>query len=173
MGWDKLREQTFERQKKMGVIPVDSKISPRPKEIRGGIASRRGSKNFLPPDGDVRGLCGNSPIIRSDAWLIILNRSANSITQSSSTSQATTARVLKAEISARPTRRVLSTANLVPSSSQCALRRVGRPEHLPPFRDGLGLGGQYALSGVKQVAGHWRIARWHGGFVAERHPGQG
>lgn len=35
MGWDKLREQTFERQKKMGVIPVDSKISPRPKEIRG------------------------------------------------------------------------------------------------------------------------------------------
>ena len=33
-GWDKLREQTFERQKKMGIIPADSKISPRPKEIR-------------------------------------------------------------------------------------------------------------------------------------------
>lgn len=33
MGWDKLREQTFERQKKMGIIPADSKISPRPKEI--------------------------------------------------------------------------------------------------------------------------------------------
>lgn len=33
MGWDKLREQTFERQKKMGIIPADSRISPRPKEI--------------------------------------------------------------------------------------------------------------------------------------------
>jgi arylsulfatase len=33
MGWDKLREQTFERQKKMGIIPADSKLSPRPKEI--------------------------------------------------------------------------------------------------------------------------------------------
>lgn len=33
MGWDKLREETFERQKKLGIIPADSKISPRPKEI--------------------------------------------------------------------------------------------------------------------------------------------
>lgn len=33
MGWDKLREQTFERQKRIGVIPADSRISPRPKEI--------------------------------------------------------------------------------------------------------------------------------------------
>lgn len=33
MGWDTLREQTFERQKRMGIIPADSKISPRPKEI--------------------------------------------------------------------------------------------------------------------------------------------
>jgi arylsulfatase A-like enzyme len=33
MGWDKLRLQTFERQKKMGIIPANSKLSPRPKEI--------------------------------------------------------------------------------------------------------------------------------------------
>ena len=32
-GWDKLREETFERQKKMGVIPADAKLTPRPKEI--------------------------------------------------------------------------------------------------------------------------------------------
>ena len=32
-GWDKLREQTFERQKKLGVIPPDSKLTPRHKEI--------------------------------------------------------------------------------------------------------------------------------------------
>ncbi len=32
-GWDKLREETFERQKKMGIIPADAKLTPRPKEL--------------------------------------------------------------------------------------------------------------------------------------------
>jgi arylsulfatase len=32
-GWDKLREETFERQKKLGVIPATAKLTPRPKEI--------------------------------------------------------------------------------------------------------------------------------------------
>ena len=33
MGWDELRKQTFEQQKRMGIIPAGSKISPRPAEI--------------------------------------------------------------------------------------------------------------------------------------------
>jgi arylsulfatase A-like enzyme len=32
-GWDKLREETFARQKTLGVIPADAKLTPRPKEI--------------------------------------------------------------------------------------------------------------------------------------------
>jgi arylsulfatase len=32
-GWDKQREITFEKQKKLGVIPKDTKLTPRPKEI--------------------------------------------------------------------------------------------------------------------------------------------
>jgi arylsulfatase len=32
-GWDKLREETFARQKQMGVIPESAKLTPRPKEI--------------------------------------------------------------------------------------------------------------------------------------------
>jgi arylsulfatase len=32
-GWDKLREQTFARQKALGVIPANAKLTPRPKEI--------------------------------------------------------------------------------------------------------------------------------------------
>lgn len=32
-GWDKLREETFERQKKMGIIPAGTLLTPRPKEI--------------------------------------------------------------------------------------------------------------------------------------------
>ncbi len=33
MGWDKLREQSFARQKKLGVIPADAKLTARPPEI--------------------------------------------------------------------------------------------------------------------------------------------
>ncbi|MES2661164.1 MAG: arylsulfatase [Verrucomicrobiota bacterium] len=32
-GWDKLREETFARQKQMGVIPANTKLTERPKEI--------------------------------------------------------------------------------------------------------------------------------------------
>jgi arylsulfatase len=32
-GWDKLREETFARQKKLGVVPANAKLTPRPKEI--------------------------------------------------------------------------------------------------------------------------------------------
>jgi len=41
-GWDKLREETIARQKKLGVIPQDCKLTARPKEIpRGAICRRR------------------------------------------------------------------------------------------------------------------------------------
>jgi arylsulfatase len=33
-GWDKIREETFERQKKMGIIPANTKLAPKPKEIK-------------------------------------------------------------------------------------------------------------------------------------------
>lgn len=33
MGWDKMREITYERQKQLGIIPPDTKLTPRPKEI--------------------------------------------------------------------------------------------------------------------------------------------
>jgi arylsulfatase len=32
-GWDKLREETFARQKKLGVIPADCQLTPRPKDV--------------------------------------------------------------------------------------------------------------------------------------------
>lgn len=32
-GWDKYREDTFARQKQLGVVPADAKLTPRPKEI--------------------------------------------------------------------------------------------------------------------------------------------
>jgi arylsulfatase A-like enzyme len=34
MGWDKLREQTLERQKHLGVVPQDAKLAPKPAAIK-------------------------------------------------------------------------------------------------------------------------------------------
>ncbi|MCA9234343.1 MAG: arylsulfatase [Planctomycetales bacterium] len=33
MGWDKYREETFARQKKLGIIPQDAKLTPRPESL--------------------------------------------------------------------------------------------------------------------------------------------
>ena len=33
MGWDKLREETFQRQKRLGIIPNNAELTPRPEEI--------------------------------------------------------------------------------------------------------------------------------------------
>ena len=33
MGWDKYREETFARQKKLGVVPQDAKLTPRPESL--------------------------------------------------------------------------------------------------------------------------------------------
>jgi arylsulfatase len=33
MGWDQVREETLARQKQLGVVPADTKLTPRPKEI--------------------------------------------------------------------------------------------------------------------------------------------
>ncbi|WP_426668702.1 arylsulfatase [Mucilaginibacter sp. McL0603] len=33
-GWDKLREETLERQKKLGIVPQNAKLAPKPKDIK-------------------------------------------------------------------------------------------------------------------------------------------
>jgi arylsulfatase len=46
-GWDALREETFARQKKLGVIPADSELTPRHKEIPAWIDMPDGLKPVL------------------------------------------------------------------------------------------------------------------------------
>jgi arylsulfatase A-like enzyme len=33
-GWDKIRQETFDRQKKMGIIPANAKLAPKPSDIK-------------------------------------------------------------------------------------------------------------------------------------------
>ena len=55
-GWDRLREQTFARQKELGVIPADAELTPRDRGVPGlGRRARQPEAVLRPPDG---GLCG-------------------------------------------------------------------------------------------------------------------
>ena len=57
-GWDKLREETFARQKKLGVIPADAELTARPAEIPGlGRDAGEHAADLRARDG---GLCRRS-----------------------------------------------------------------------------------------------------------------
>ena len=56
-GWDKLREETFARQKKLGVIPKDCELTTRHKEIPAwDEMPERYEARAAPPDGSLRGI---------------------------------------------------------------------------------------------------------------------
>src|SRR5262249_26078939 len=52
-GWDKLREQTFERQKKLGVIPANAQLTPRPKELPAWDSRSPQQKKLYTRQGEV------------------------------------------------------------------------------------------------------------------------
>ena len=66
-GWDKLREETFARQKKLGVIPQDCELTEAPaRRFRRGIANDPKLKpRARPRDGSLRRISWSSPITMS------------------------------------------------------------------------------------------------------------
>ena len=59
-GWDRYREETFERQKKLGVVPEDTELTPR-KDAMPAWDSLTDSKEALrPADGGLRGYQENA-----------------------------------------------------------------------------------------------------------------
>ena len=58
-GWDRLREETFARQKALGVIPANAELTPRPAELPAwDVALGRPKKAVRPADGGLRRLHG-------------------------------------------------------------------------------------------------------------------
>ena len=47
-GWDKVREETFERQKQLGIVPANTVLTPRPKEIPAWDSQQPRKKNSSP-----------------------------------------------------------------------------------------------------------------------------
>ena len=92
-GWDKYREETFERQKRLGVIPPEAKLTPRPDALpawdsltpTSSSSSTRDRWRSTPATRRTPTTTSGASSTRSTRW-------ASSTTRSSSTSGATTAR---------------------------------------------------------------------------------
>ncbi|MBS1815431.1 MAG: arylsulfatase [Acidobacteria bacterium] len=52
-GWDKLREENFEREKKMGIIPQDAKLTPRPAGLAAWDSLSHDEKKLLAHQAEV------------------------------------------------------------------------------------------------------------------------
>ena len=68
-GWDKLREEIFARQKKLGVIPADAELTVRPKEIPAWEDMPDDAEAGAgAADGGLRRLTWSTPTTRSAVW---------------------------------------------------------------------------------------------------------
>ncbi len=104
-GWDKLREETFARQKKLGVIPADCELTARHKEIPAWDEMPERSKPVLRRQMEVyAGFLEYTD--HHVGRLLDTSEEARtcSTTRWSTTSSATTARRPKARSTARSTR---------------------------------------------------------------------
>ena len=104
-GWDKLREETFARQKKLGVIPPDCQLTARHEQIPAwDDDAGRPQAGASPPDGSLRRLPRVRRPPRRPAARHSRRSLASSTTRWSTTSSATTAPRPKARSTAPSTR---------------------------------------------------------------------
>jgi arylsulfatase A-like enzyme len=60
-GWDKLREETFERQKQLGVIPADAELTPRPDSMPAWVSLDENQRRLYARQMEVyAGFCENA-----------------------------------------------------------------------------------------------------------------
>jgi arylsulfatase len=63
-GWDKLREETLERQKQLGLVPKNVKLLPNQLILKIGTSFLPMKRNCLTPDGNTMRVLPNIPIMK-------------------------------------------------------------------------------------------------------------
>ena len=156
-GWDKVREETLARQKQLGIVPQDTKLTPRSDGHPGlGLARCRPEESLRAHDG---GLCRGAFATATTRWAASSTRSrrwASSTTRWSSTSRATTARAPKAARRACSTRWRSSTPRPRTSRTCCArMDELGGPTTFNHYPIGWAHAMDTPFQWTKQVASHF------------------
>ena len=155
MGWDKLREQTFERQKKMGIIPADSKLSPRPKEIPAWDSfSAQEQKLFIRQMETFAGFASHTDyeIGRIIEYIESIGQLDNTIVVYIAGDNGSSS-----EGGATGTFNETAALNSSPGTIQDMMKLYdewGGPNTFPHFAMGWALAGNAPYPWVKQIAGH-------------------
>ena len=110
-GWDKLREETFARQKTLGVIPQDAQLTARHAEIPAGTTCRRRSSLSCAARWKCMRASWSTPTTMSVACSMASRSSTSPTTRSSIISSATTARRPRARSTAPTTKWPTSMAS--------------------------------------------------------------
>ncbi|GGJ78973.1 hypothetical protein GCM10010123_06110 [Pilimelia anulata] len=100
-GWDRLREETFARQKRLGVVPPDATLTPRHDEIPAWTRSTRCSSRCSPGRWRCTRASWSTPTTTSAGSSTRWTPWASSTTRWCTTSSATTARPPRARCRAR------------------------------------------------------------------------
>ena len=161
-GWDALREETFERQKKLGVIPPDAVLTPETRRAPGlGLALGEREATLRAPDGGLRRLSGERRLERRAAARRGARRWASSRTRSCSTSSAITARAWRARSPARSTSSRCRTGSRSTAEQQLSLidgygglDAWGTDAFAPHYASAWAWAGNTPFQWGKQVASH-------------------
>ena len=174
-GWDKLREETFARQKKMGVIPAEAKLTPRPKEIPAWDDMSAEQKRLF--ERQMETFAGFAAHTDHEVGRLVEQLRTIGELDNTLFYYIVGDNGSSAEGGPEGTYNEMMALNGIVGNAEPddgPSRGVGRPHHVPALRDRLGLGGQHALpvdeAGREPLRRH---AQRHGDALAGRHQGQG
>lgn len=110
MGWDKYREQTFERQKALGWIPKNTKLTPRPKQIPAWDAQPEDAKRVFRRLAENYSAYLEHTDVQVGRVIDAVAQAGNSTIRSSSISWVTTVQAVRAAFRAHPMKVQVLTA---------------------------------------------------------------
>ena len=176
-GWDALREETFARQKELGVIPADAELTARPEEIPAWDDMPDDLKPVLARQMEVYAGFLEHTDHHVGRLIDALERARDPRrTRSSTTSSATTAPPPRARRTAASTSSSSSTARSAsrrPSSWSRKIDDFGTPRAYNHYAVGWAHAMDTPYQWTKQVASHWggtrngTIVHWPGGIKAK------
>ena len=174
-GWDKLREETFARQKKLGVIPANAELTPRPKEIPAWADMSADQKRLF--ERQMETFAGFAAHTDHEVGRLVAQLEAIGALDNTVFYYIVGDNGASAEGGPEGTYNEMMALNGIIGRAEQMMDHIdawGDPDDVPALCHRLGLGGQYAVP-MDQAGGEplRRHAQRHGSALAQGHQVKG
>ncbi len=172
-GWDKLREETFARQKQLGVVPADAKLTPRPAEIPAWDSMSADQKRLF--ERQMETFAGFGEQVDQEVGRLVAQLEAIGELDNTLFFFIAGDNGASAEGGPEGTYNEMMALNGIVGTADQMLAHVddwGGPETYPHFAIGWAWAGNTPFQWTKQVASHFggtrngMVMRWPNGFAA-------